>query len=126
MAKDQNKGLRVPMDVWYGKYWGRIQGNNKDRRHNHHNQIPEIYLERVIKACSNLGGLVLDPFCGSGTTSTVARALGRRSITIEYSQVNAKSAWERITKVGMIPREDAGPQSSAIFKSRRKKQRVGN
>jgi DNA modification methylase len=124
MAKDANKGLRVPMDVWYGKYWGRIQGNNKERRHNHHNQIPETYLERVIKACSNVGSLVLDPFCGSGTTSTVARALGRRSITIEYSEVNAKSAWERITNVGMVPREDAGkPQSTAIFKARRKRQR---
>jgi DNA modification methylase len=75
----------------------------------------------VIKACSNKDSLVLDPFCGSGTTSTVARALGRRSITIEYSEVNARSAWERITKVGMIPREDSGPQSSAIFKSRRKR-----
>lgn len=120
MAKSENKGMRVPMDVWYGKYWGRIQGNNKERRHNHHNQIPEIYLERVIKACSNPGDLVLDPFCGSGTTSTVARALGRRSITIEYSEKNAKSAWERITKVGMVDREDAGkPQSTAIFKPRR-------
>ena len=133
MAKDSNKGLRVPMDVWYGKYWGRIQGNNKERRHQHHNQIPEVYLERVIRACSNParvqgghGSLVLDPFCGSGTTSTVARALGRQSITIEYSAVNAASAWERITKVGMIPREDAGkPQSTAIFArrgSRRKPQ----
>ena len=177
MNKDSNKGLRVPMDVWYGKYWGRIQGNNKERRHNHHNQIPEIYLERVIKACSyaagtkaqpiegtkprrdegtkgkgiatkrrsdeatkgldaqspdgqmaksphEFGSLVLDPFCGSGTTSTVARALGRRSITIEYSPVNAASAWERIINVGMIPREDAGkPQSTAIFGSRRKRQK---
>ncbi|MCI0364041.1 MAG: site-specific DNA-methyltransferase [Phycisphaerales bacterium] len=121
MAKGANKGLRVPMDVWYGKYWGRIQGNNKERRHNHHNQIPEIYLERIIKACSNPGDLVLDPFCGSGTTSTVARALGRRSITIEYSAVNAQSAWERITKVGMVPRQEAGkPQSTAIFKARRR------
>jgi DNA modification methylase len=123
MAKDTNKGLRVPMDVWYGKYWGRIQGNNKERRHNHHNQIPEVYLERVIKACSNPGGLVLDPFCGSGTTSTVARALGRRSITIEYSKVNAASAWERITNVGVIKREDADkPQSTAIFGNRRKRE----
>jgi len=40
MAKDSNKGMRVPMDVWYGQYWGRIQGNNKERRHRHHNQIP--------------------------------------------------------------------------------------
>ncbi len=120
MAKDSNKGLRVPMDVWYGKYWGRIQGNNKERRHEHHNQIPEVYLERVIKACSNPGSLVFDPFLGSGTTSTVARALGRRSIGIEHSPVNAKSAWERILK-GTVPREDAGkPQSTAIFGSRRK------
>ena len=120
MAKDSNKGLRVPMDVWYGKYWGRIQGNNKERRHNHHNQIPEVYLERVIKACSNPGDLVLDPFLGSGTTSTVARALGRRSIGIEHSPVNAASAWDRILK-GMVPREDAGkPHSTAIFGSRRK------
>ena len=48
MAKDTNKGMRVPMDVWYGSYLGRIQGNNKERRHGHHNQIPEAYLERVI------------------------------------------------------------------------------
>lgn len=119
MAKESNKGLRVPMDVWYGKYWGRIQGNNKERRRLHHNQIPEVYLERVIKACSNQGDLVLDPFLGSGTTSTVARALGRRSIGIEYSRGNAKSAWERITKIGMIQR-DSDPKSTAIFPSRRR------
>jgi adenine-specific DNA-methyltransferase len=124
MAKGQNKGLRVPMDVWYGKYWGRIQGNNKERRQQHHNQIPEVYLERVIRACSNAGGLVLDPFCGSGTTSTVARALGRRSITIEYSPANAASAWERITKVGMVEREADGPSSTAIFKPRRKRRAI--
>lgn len=124
MAKEGNKGMRVPMDVWYGKYWGRIQGNNKERRHQHHNQIPEVYLERVIKACSNPGGLVLDPFCGSGTTATVARALGRRSITTEFSEKNAASAWERITKIGMIQREDADkPQSSAIFENRRRNPR---
>jgi site-specific DNA-methyltransferase (adenine-specific) len=120
MSKESNKGLRVPMDVWYGKYWGRIQGNNKERRAQHHNQIPEVYLERVIKACSNEGSLVVDPFCGSGTTNTVARALGRRSIGIEYSQANAESAWERITKVGMIPRDASGPKSTAIFPNRRK------
>jgi hypothetical protein len=68
LAKDENKGMRVPMDVWYGQYWGRIQGNNKERRARHHNQIPEVYLERVIRACSNEGSLVLDPFLGSGTT----------------------------------------------------------
>ena len=112
MAKDQNKGLRLPMDVWYGKYWGRIQGNNKERRHQHHNQIPEVYLERVILACSNEGDLVLDPFLGSGGTCTVAKAWGRRSIGIEHSAVNAKSAWERIQN-GMV-RKGAAAQPKKL------------
>ncbi len=41
--KEGTNGLRVPMDVWYGKFWGRIQGNNKERRAKHDNQIPEVY-----------------------------------------------------------------------------------
>jgi DNA modification methylase len=114
MAKDSNKGLRVPMDVWYGPYWGRIQGNNLERRHNHHNQIPEVYLERVIRACSNEGDLVLDPFLGSGTTATVARAWNRRAIGIEHSPVNAASAWQRITEVGMLRKGLSSGSSSAI------------
>ncbi len=117
-AKEHNKGMRVPMDVWYGKYWGRIQGNNKERRHGHHNQNPEVYLERIILSCSNEGDLVLDPFAGSGTTNTVARAHGRRSIGIEYSQATAESAWERITSIGMIRKNCSVGQSSAIFQKR--------
>jgi site-specific DNA-methyltransferase (adenine-specific) len=111
-------GKRVPMDVWYGQYWGRIQGNNKERRAHHHNQLPEIYLERVIRACSQPGDLVLDPFTGSGTTGVVARHLNRRFIGIEYSLQNARSAADRIED-GMIPREPTAESSSAIFKKRR-------
>jgi len=119
-SKPDNKGMRIPMDVWYGKYWGRIQGNNKERRHSHHNQIPEVYLERVILACSNKNDLVLDPFAGSGTTSTVAKEHGRRSICIEHSESNAQSAWDRITNVGMIRKNCSAGQSSAIFQRRQK------
>jgi DNA modification methylase len=94
--KEGEHGLRVPMDVWYGKFFGRIQGNNKERRHQHDNQIPEVYLERVIRACSNEGDLVLDPFLGSGTTGVVARELNRRSIGVEFSRENAKRCVQRI------------------------------
>ena len=118
MAKEHNAGMRVPMDVWYGQYWGRIQGNNKERRHQHHNQIPEVYLERIIRACSNDGDLVLDPFCGSGTTSTVARAWNRRSITVEYGEASAASAWERINEVGMVRKGASSGGSSAIGSKR--------
>lgn len=112
-------GMRTPLDVWYGRFWGRIQGNNKERRPNHDNQIPEVYLERVIRACSNEDDLVMDPFLGSGTTCTVARELGRRSIGIEYSEANALSALARI-KEGPHRVRGAEPtrHASAIFSPR--------
>lgn len=121
LAKESNQGMRVPMDVWYGKFWGRVQGNSAERRSLHHNQLPEVYLERVIRACSNEGDLVLDPFCGSGTTSTVARAWGRRSVTCEFSEGNAKSAWERITKIGMLRKGLSSGGTSAIGAPRKRK-----
>jgi len=113
-------GMRVPMDVWYGKFWGRVQGNSKERRGYHDNQLPEMYLARVVRATSNEGDLVLDPFLGSGTTGVVAHALGRRFIGVEYSEKNAKSACARIAE-GPIRDVHAMGQSTAIFGSRRKK-----
>lgn len=117
--KEGVSGMRVPMDVWYGKFWGRIQGNNKERRASHDNQIPEVYLERVIRACSNEDDLVLDPFLGSGTTCTVARELGRDTIGIEYSKAMAKSAFERI-KEGphRIKKDEPTRHVTAIFAPR--------
>jgi len=120
--KEGRNGLRVPMDVWYGKFWGRIQGNNKERRPNHDNQIPEVYLERVVRACSEEGMLVLDPFLGSGTTGLIARELGRRSIGVEFSAENARSAFERIT-AGPIRVRAGAPtvHATAIFAPRARK-----
>lgn len=89
-------GLRVPLDVWYGENWGRVQGNNRERRHLHDNQLPELYLHRVIASCTNEGDMVLDPFLGSGTTGVVARALNRRFIGCDLSLPYVESARTRI------------------------------
>lgn len=113
-------GLRVPMDVWYGRYWGRVQGNNKERRHGHDNQLPEVYLDRVISCSSNEGDLVLDPFLGSGTTGVVAHALGRRFIGCEYSKANARHACERIVAGPVRDLEEMRGGSTAIHEPRRK------
>lgn len=113
--------MRVPLDVWYGQYWGRIQGNNKERRAYHDNQLPEVYLERVIRACSNQGDMVLDPFLGSGTTGVVAHKLRRKFVGTEFSAENAKHAWERITVLGphREMQVDKGEVTqSAIFEKR--------
>ena len=49
----------------------------------HPTQKPEALLDRIIKACSNEGDTVLDPFSGSGTTCFVAKKLKRNYIGIE-------------------------------------------
>ena len=53
-------------------------------------QKPEALLERIIKASSNEGDVVLDPFCGCGTAIAVAERLKRRwiGIDITYLAIN--------------------------------------
>lgn len=50
-------------------------------------QKPEALLERIIKASSNEGDLVLDPFCGCGTSVAVAERLNRRWIGIDITHL---------------------------------------
>lgn len=50
-------------------------------------QKPESLLERIIKASSNEGDIVLDPFCGCGTTIAVAEKLHRRWVGIDITHL---------------------------------------
>ena len=50
-------------------------------------QKPEALLERIIKASSNEGDVVLDPFCGCGTAIAVAQRLNRRWIGIDITHL---------------------------------------
>lgn len=50
-------------------------------------QKPEALLERIIKASSNEGDIVLDPFCGCGTAISVAEHLRRRWIGIDVTHL---------------------------------------
>jgi site-specific DNA-methyltransferase (adenine-specific) len=52
----------------------------------HPTQKPEKLLAKIILASSNPGEVVLDPFLGSGTTSVVAKKLGRRYIGVEIDE----------------------------------------
>lgn len=90
--KRANPKGRVPGDVWS---FPRLPGNAKERT-GHPCQMPETILDRIIRAASSPGDLVIDPFCGSGTTATVAKRLGRRCLTVEMSAAYAQRAAERI------------------------------
>jgi adenine-specific DNA-methyltransferase len=62
----------------------------------HPSQKPEALLERMIKASSNVGDMVLDPFAGTFTTSAVAQRLGRVSIAIEMQEKYVAAGLRRL------------------------------
>jgi DNA modification methylase len=59
-------------------------------------QKPEKLLERLVKASSREGDLVLDPFAGVGTSAVVCRRLGRRFIGIEQDLQLVHAAQHRL------------------------------
>jgi len=56
-------------------------------------------LGRIIRACSNPGDWVLDPFSGSATTVAVAKKLDRRFISFELSPEYAAAGRARLEKI---------------------------
>lgn len=73
---------KVPGNVWD---FSRVRFK-MDEYENHPTQKPEALLERIIKASSNPGDVVLDPFSGSFTTSATAIRLGRVGIGIDLNE----------------------------------------
>ncbi len=90
----QDIELRLPEagDVWPHS---RICGTFKARQAHSPNQLPLSLVERIVKACSNPGDLVLDPFNGTGTSGVAALKLGRRYVGFDVS----KKSIEETTKL---------------------------
>jgi len=80
---DEMKGVSL-QDIWND-----IPpiGAQAQERLGYPTQKPEALLERILKASSNEGDVVLDPFCGCGTTVQVAQKLNRRWIGIDVTHL---------------------------------------
>ncbi|MDD6654916.1 MAG: adenine-specific DNA-methyltransferase [Treponema sp.] len=85
---------KVPGNVWN---FPRVR-YRMDEYENHPTQKPIALLERIIKASSNEGDLILDPFSGTFTTSYVANSLGRKSIGIDISEEYFKIGLRRVLR----------------------------
>jgi site-specific DNA-methyltransferase (adenine-specific) len=70
-----------PGDVWSFSHVHYSHPNRQD----HPTQKPEGLIERMVRASSNSGDLVLDPFAGSGTTARVCQQLERNCIAFELN-----------------------------------------
>src|SRR5713226_4496329 len=94
--KAGNDDVQVRSDWTIALCTGEERLKGGDGKKLHPTQKPEALLARVILASSRPDDLVLDPFCGSGTTGAVAKRLGRRFIGCEQHAKYAKAADKRI------------------------------
>ena len=78
-----------PSDVW------EILPEDTQKRKIHFAPYPEDLCKIPILATSPMGGLVLDPFCGTGTTMAVASSFGRKSVGIDLSREYLSIAEQR-------------------------------
>ena len=83
---------KVPGNVWE---FARVR-YRMDEYENHPTQKPITLLDRIIKASSNEGDTVLDPFSGTFTTGFVAKQLNRKSISIEIQEEYLKIGLRRL------------------------------
>ena len=90
----EHKGI-VPGSLWTDV--PPVQSHSKQRT-GYPTQKPLALLERIIKASSNPGDMVLDPFCGCATTCVAAEKLNREWIGIDVSPLAAKLVQERIER----------------------------
>ncbi len=115
-------GQNIP-DIWAyqpyteGTVFGTDTGIDEDvrwlsprnqERLGYQTQKPEALLERIIEASSNEGDVVLDPFCGCGTTIAVAQKLNRRWIGIDVT-------WLAIDKVEQRLRQAFGEKVKSLY-----------
>jgi modification methylase dpnIIB len=92
--KEMNGGKQMK-DVWTGsltKPSEKVEGK-------HPTQKPEYLLERIILASTEEGHIILDPFCGSGTTGVEAVKYGRKFIGIDVSEEYMEISKKRLEKV---------------------------
>lgn len=94
--QDLTEGLNPDEDVWY---FPRVAGTFKEREGFHGCQMPEQLLGRIIKACSNPGEVVLDPFSGSATSVAVAKKLGRQFVSFDISDDYVARGLKRLESI---------------------------
>lgn len=89
--KQENRGKQMQ------SLWSILPPTVREKRYGKHpTQKPEALLSRIIRASSDEGGLVLDPFCGSGTTGVVCTRFNRRFVGFEINENYLNLAVKRL------------------------------
>jgi DNA polymerase-1 len=86
--------------------FSRTTAGRLEARSGHPNQKPLSLMAWLVSKLP--GRVVLDPFCGSGTTLQAARRLSRRSVGVELNGEYLKMAWQRLTEAGRTEEAKVG------------------
>jgi len=86
VGKEKAEKGKLPTDVW----WHTIVGTNSKEKTGYPTQKPFGVIERIVRASSNPGDLVMDFFAGSGTVGAVCEKLNRQYILIDQNP----EAWD--------------------------------
>lgn len=109
--------LTCPSNLWTDltvPFWSMPENTD------HPTQKPEKMLAKLILASSNSNDLILDPFCGSGTTSVVAKKLGRNFIGIEIDETYCCLAEKRL-KIAETDKSIQGYNDGVFYERNTKK-----
>ncbi len=117
---DEMSGTPIK-DIWYDIE--HLHGSSREYM-GYQTQKPEALLERIIRAGTNEGDIVLDPFCGCGTAVAVAERLKRRWIGIDVTYLAIDLIRKRLQdsfKNELAPYEEIGiprdvPSAERLFK----------
>jgi site-specific DNA-methyltransferase (adenine-specific) len=96
---------KLPTDVW----WHTIVSPTGKEKTGYPTQKPEGIVRRMVQASTRPGDWCLDPFAGSGTLGTVARALGRRFVLVDSSPEAVAVARRRLRM-----EEEAAPAAANL------------
>jgi modification methylase len=107
--KAGNEDVQVRSDWTLALCTGEERLKGDDGKKLHPTQKPEALLARVILSSSRPDDLVLDPFCGTGTTGAVAKRLSRRFVGIEREQAYANAGQRRIAAIEPLPEASIAP-----------------
>jgi len=111
--KAGNEDIQVRSDWTLALCTGEERLKGGDGKKLHPTQKPEALLARVLLSSSRLDDLVLDPFCGTGTTGAVAKRLSRRFVGIERDAGYAKAAEKRIAATKILEAPTLAPFMTA-------------
>ena len=91
--KEMNDGKQMK-DVWTGT----LTKPSEKTEGKHPTQKPEYLLEKIVLSSTEEGQVILDPFCGSGTTGVEAVRFGRKFIGIDISEEYLEISRKRLEK----------------------------